>query len=428
MGAAPFATRFARSAAKNQERRGLTQMRFIIEPLGRTTRDDVSERRCVVVLDAREAGHQRTELWFQFGKEIVLPKDDDCDAYLLAVIMSAMKYKADVHVKGSVSEQLLSNLVEYQAAWAKWLPGSFTQVEITCDDVRVDERKLPGAVCAFSGGVDASFSVWRHSQSKWSHRSKDVALCAIVHGFDIPLADEVAFENAAERAQRTLGDLDIPLQRVKTNFRTVFDRVPWGHAFSCALAAVLNNLKAHVGTCLIGSSEPYDSLVIPWGSSPITDHLLGSGDFDVIHDGASHSRTEKVRELLDWKVGVENLRVCWQGEFKDRNCGRCEKCVRTKLNFLAVGHGIPSCFPQSDMLDDMRHITLNSDAVRAEWQQIYRYAQDHNIDSPWLRQMRAVINKRPLVDRLAPIIDTLAPERSARREAIKWVIQKARLS
>ncbi len=40
------------------------------------------------------------------------------------------------------------------------------------------------------------------------------------------------------------------------------------------------------------------------------------------------------------------MRVCWQGEQKDRNCGRCEKCIRTVLNFRAVGLGLPECFEQ----------------------------------------------------------------------------------
>jgi len=394
-------------------------MSITIEPLGHTTRNDDSERRCFVLEDDGDVGENRAELWFRFNKEIALPDDNDCDAYLLAVIMDAMRRKQNVHVKGSVSGYLLSNLVEYQSAWAKWLPDIYSQVDVVCDRVRETEGKVPGAVCAFSGGVDASFSVWRHSQSKWSHRSKDVKLCAIVHGFDIPLPDELAFAGAAARAEETLHDLGIPLLQVKTNYRSL-SKLSWEHSFSCALVAVLNNLKGHVGTCLIGSSEPYDSLVIPWGSSPITDHLLSSGDFEVIHDGASHSRTEKIRELMEWNAGVENLRVCWEGELKDRNCGRCEKCVRTKLNFLAAGHEIPSCFPTSDILEDLRHIRLQNETVRAEWLQIYEYAKANNISSPWVRQVRSVVNKRPLADRRLP-------RGSFRREAVKRLIKILRV-
>ena len=388
-------------------------MKIIIEPQENLTSDDGVERRCLLS-DVGSGAEKRAELWFRFNKQFELPSDEDCDSYLLASIMNAMKLKKSIHVKGSVSAHLLGNLVEYQSAWAKWLPEIYSQVDVTCDHVRETEHKMPGSICAFSGGVDASFSVWRHSQNKWSHRSKYIKLCAMVHGFDIPLVDEVAFTNAATRAENTLDDLSIPLFEIKTNYRTL-SKVSWEHSFLCALVAALNNLKSQAGTCVVGSSEPYDSLVIPWGSSPITDYLLSSGDFEVIHDGASHSRTEKVGELLDWNKGVENLRVCWQGELKDRNCGRCEKCVRTKLNFLATGHDIPTCFPTSDIIEDMKHIRLSNDVVRAEWLQIYHHAKANNIDSPWVRHAWSVVNRRSLTDRLLP-------KGSLRREAAKRII------
>jgi hypothetical protein len=167
------------------------------------------------------------------------------------------------------------------------------------------------------------------------------------------------------RSQKALDDVGVKLIPVKTNFRNI-SKVDWIHSFSCALVAALGNYKMTAGTVLIGSNEPYNSLVMAVGSSPITDHLLSSDDLTVIHDGASHSRTEKVQEIQMWKAGMENLRVCWDGELKDRNCGVCEKCLRTKLNFLALKAPIPSSFPKSDIYSDLKGVVLSNDAVRAE--------------------------------------------------------------
>ena len=178
---------------------------------------------------------------------------------------------------------------------------------------------------------------------------------------------------------------------VKTNYREI-SRAIWEDTFSTALVATLSNFKNLAGTCIVGSSEPYDSLVIPWGSSPITDHLLSSDEFVVMHDGASHSRTDKVKDISQWKAGMNNLRVCWEGELKDRNCGTCEKCIRTKLNFLAVGVSIPPCFPASDILEDMKNIKIRNDAVRAEWRQIYEYGITIQSSAPWLEKMKSMID------------------------------------
>ncbi len=381
-------------------------MSIILEPLAHNIIDNICERSCKIKRIVKGIIESETLLWFQFDKEITPPADDDCDSYLLAVIMDAMKENQNIEINGSISKGLLSNLIEYQAAWVKWLPDTYSQVDITCNNIRKPDILTPGAICAFSGGVDATFSVWMHSQSKFSYRTQDIQLCSIVHGFDIPIEDENAFVNATKTAKETLSSIELELYPIKTNYRKI-SKVSWEHAFSCALVATLNNFKSKVGTCIVGSSEPYNSLVIPWGSSPITDHLLSSDDFVVLHDGASHSRTEKVKEISQWKAGIDKLRVCWQGDLKDRNCGVCEKCVRTKLNFLAVNSSIPACFPPSDIIRDLHGINLKHDAVLAEWKQIYEYSINNNIDEPWLTKVEQITHNKKTSNELKETLKKL---------------------
>ncbi|WP_179228541.1 hypothetical protein [Leptolyngbya ohadii] len=388
-----------------------------IEPLAIEIKGDDYIRRCNIKrFDGTTLKNQK-ELWFQFSRSLMPPDDTDCDSYLLSVIMMAMQEDRNIHVKGKVSHQLLSNLIEYQAAWNKWLPGTYRCVEITVDEIKEDEVAVPGAVCAFSGGVDATFSVWRHSQKRWSYRSQDIQLCSLVHGFDIPLSDEATFRDVKKKAGKTLQDIQLGLVPIRTNYRSVIN-VNWEHIFSCALTATLSNFKNVAGTCIIGSSEPYNSLVIPWGSSPITDHLLSSGTFKVIHDGASHSRTEKVKEITDWEVGVQNLRVCWEGG-KDSNCGKCEKCLRTKLNFLATTSSVPGCFPNSTISDDLNNVVLRNEAVRAEWRQIYEYAKEHNIHDPWVKQISKVLSRR------SQIFDRISTYKTRSKKFLRYILKQA---
>ncbi|MCF1458718.1 MAG: hypothetical protein LPH21_14555 [Shewanella sp.] len=367
---------------------------LVLEPQPLTISAQHSERSCKIIRTESDSTTSESLLWFQFAKEVTPPDDDDCDAYLLATIMDAMKENRCIEVQGRVSKTLLSNLVEYQAAWSKWLPDTYQPVAIHCQQIQTTSAKVDGAICAFSGGVDSTFSVWMHTQKRHSYRSQKIQSCAIVHGFDIPLKDSQAFNNAANTAQSTLADVNLSLLPIKTNYLEIA-KVSWEHAFSCALVATLSNFKSIAGHCIVGSGEPYDSLVIPCGSSPITGHLLSSDDFNVIHDGASHSRTEKVRDIADWQAGLQNLRVCWQGDLKDKNCGKCEKCVRTKLNFLATNNPIPACFPESDILKDLKGIKLKNHAIIvAEWKQIYQFANQHNINAPWLDQVKNIIEKK----------------------------------
>src|SRR5262249_536940 len=126
------------------------------------------------------------------------------------------------------------------------------------------------------------------------------------------------------------------LRIVSTNSKEIFQQ-HWGYTFAAQLAACLHLFSAEFSHALIGSSEPYNALVLPWGSNPVTDHLLSGGCLNVIHDGAAFSRTEKIAFLSGSPAALQSLKVCWEGKNQGRNCGVCEKCVRTLLNFLAVG-------------------------------------------------------------------------------------------
>jgi hypothetical protein len=258
---------------------------------------------------------------------------------------------------------------------------------------RTGEVPLQGAVCAFSGGVDGTFTVWRHSRKRVGYRSQSIKFCVLVHGFDIPLEDTKAFENAYLRANATLADVNLQALPVRTNFKKI-SRISWEHSFVAALVAALSNCKLVVGTGLVGSGEPYDHLVVPWGSTPITDHLLSSGSFEVMHDGATHSRTEKVNEIVEWHKGIDNLRVCWEGDLKDRNCGVCEKCLRTKLNFLATGNLVPKCFVDfNEKVVLSSNMTLNGSAAIAQWKQLIKHAKNKNIEDEWLKQAQWILRK-----------------------------------
>lgn len=374
-----------------------------IEPLPLKTHNGKHVRACLIKRITDKSITDCQELWFSFDSSIPAPANDDCDSYLLATLMDAMKEGRRLHIKGSVSKSLLSNLTEYQSAWHKWLPQQYSIIEIHADQHRSDAPPIAGAVCAFSGGVDATFSVWRHHNKNCGHRTQNINFCTLVHGFDIPLQEKSAFQKASARAQATLTDLQITLFPVATNYREIAT-ASWEHCCASALVAALSNLKHSAGTCIIGSSDPYNALIIPWGSNPITDHLLSSNSFIVMHDGASHNRNEKVSEISEWKEGVANLRVCWEGDIKDANCGICEKCVRTKLNFLAAGKPLPSSIPHHNILKEIENITLRKDGLRLEWRQIYTHAKQHDITSEWVEKLPKKFKRhRTIKELLLPI-------------------------
>jgi hypothetical protein len=137
-----------------------------------------------------------------------------------------------------------------------------------------------------------------------------------------------------------------------------------------------------------GGGEPYDELVLPWGQNPCTDYLLSGDGFSIVHDGAAFSRTEKIAVIAKDPVATRTIKVCWDAPDLSTNCGICEKCVRTRLNFKAVGVDNPACFDGEITPGLIRSIRFSNDSQRAGFRSILAYAETHALRGEWLDAMR----------------------------------------
>lgn len=95
------------------------------------------------------------------------------------------------------------------------------------------------------------------------------------------------------------------------------------------------------------------------GSNLLTDRMLSNNAFEIIHDGTGTNRVEKVRQINRWSETRQNLRVCWEGQSKDRNCFRCQKCVANILIIRAVGQGPIPAFPNNITDLEIHHLKLD---------------------------------------------------------------------
>jgi hypothetical protein len=380
--------------------------------------NDCQIRSCLAIFSENGTATEK-RMWFSYPLDVPMPEDSNCESYLLASLLPAMQLNADISVKGKVSKQLLANLTELQYIWNKWSPNDFHLIHITADEVtNIDVSQNDDAVVAFSGGVDAQFSTYRHATKQAGYATKNLKAGVLIHGFDIALDDDKSFAVAKHKAKLALDNLQVKLFTVSTNIRELWN-LNWEMYCGTAIASVLNNFQQYAQFGLIGSGEAYDALVSPWGSHPLTDPLASSKTFQIIHDGAGFNRTEKIQLLSTWQTGIKNLRVCWAGDDLSKNCGKCEKCVRTRLNFVASGLPNPECFDTPLTKSLLKPILLRSDASKAEWHSIYQDIVKSNNAKEWLPDIQAVINRKP-----RPSLYFLFPPNSKRREWVKNTINK----
>jgi hypothetical protein len=278
-----------------------------------------------------------TEIFFRTRSEHLPPPLKTWDFAVIASIFTAMRLRRPLHVHGPVSHSLLANLEEFQEAWATWMPRQYGIVEIICDSEPEPEIVHPGkAVFAFSGGVDATFSLVRHTAGKAGRRTLVPEVAVLVHGFDIGLDEPQAIATATASARATLETLGVPMAIIETNWKTdlCYD---WRMEHATGLIACLAQFAGLADTAVIGGDEGYDNVDIPWGSNPVSNPLLSSDSLAVRTEGSGLTRSERVGFLVEQNAPLENLRVCWENAHSGSNCGTCEKCIRSQLNFRANG-------------------------------------------------------------------------------------------
>jgi hypothetical protein len=193
-----------------------------------------------VTLSARVEGPEGVldPLWFRLPARFAPRGAPSAEPFVASLVFRAMEHGAELVVHGAVSPSLLANLEEFQQVWSAWRPDLFRRVEIRAD---VEKEPAPaagnGAVCAFTGGVDSAYTVWRHHAGLAGRGRRKIEAAAFVHGFDVPLSQPEAFARAAGRAQATLESVGLELIQVATNQRQFCPR--WDETHGAGIAACL---------------------------------------------------------------------------------------------------------------------------------------------------------------------------------------------
>ncbi len=319
------------------------------------------------VLSARIEGlaNGPKTLWFGVEPRHARYLSALADPFACALQIPAMRSGADLVVHGPVSRVLLRNLEQFQQVWQAWAPHEMTPVPMRADSEVAGATDTDGTLMIFSGGMDSSFSVYRHHRGLIGRRSRPISAALMVLGFDILLAEADEFPAAFENSRRMLESIGVDLWSMTTNFRDVVS--DWNPGHGTAIAACAHCFAGHFGTTLVGATATAGFLDSPWGSHVITDRLLSSDRLRVMTDGEDAGRMDKAVLLSEWPEAMRRLRVCFLSERRDRNCGECPKCVLTALAFMASGLPLPSSLPRPSVRQ-IRRLPL-----RAAWE--IRYSQ-----------------------------------------------------
>ena len=343
-----------------------------------------ADDRVRLAADVRSPGLGERELWYEIDAARADWLTDRADPFVVATLLLAMTERRDLTVTGApVDAVLLRNLAEFQRIWHAWF--GYPMVEVLAE-TSAPALPAPENVLAFSGGADAAFSAWFHTRGD-GRASRPVTAAMMIFGIDIPLTEPDGFARASARSRRLVDDLGLEFVTVATNAWTL--PVPVPHYTGMGVAAALHSLGGRFGAGLIPSTAAYEDLVVPLNTSPVSDWLLGAARFDIVHSGALFNRFEKLRLLAPWPEAMAGLRVCLLDPRRDRNCGKCNKCMLTLAAFRIVGVE-PACFDRPVTGDELLRWARTLPSTRyyvQEGSYLLEGAADRGLDEPWVRAL-----------------------------------------
>ena len=285
------------------------------------------------------------DVWFMTPAD-TRPLADD---WLLPVgAVLGMVLGEDVHIAGRVSETLLASMEELQRISLIRHEG-LERVRITSEEI----APAPGAersrvVALFSGGVDAFYTALDPAL-----RIDDLLY---VHGFEALVDDERVLLHVLPQIRAAAAELGKPLRLAETNWRSVIEPLS-SHAFWVSmpmLFAIAHLMGSSVGRFVV--PETHDPLFGLEDSSSVPSYvrLWGTEGLEMLEHGHV-PRFEKVRRLTESPVAMRRLRVCWSRKGVVYNCGRCRKCLRTRIHLKLLGvEGRCRTLPPSLRLGEIR--------------------------------------------------------------------------
>jgi hypothetical protein len=333
------------------------------------------------------------ELWYEVDEAHADAVTDRADPFVVATLIHAMGEGRDLVVRGAAFDAgLVHNLREFQLIWNAWYDLAVVDIH---GEAAPSTTPPAAAVVAFSGGADSAFSAWWHTRGD-GVGDPPLRTAMTMRGIDVPLSEPEGFARAAARARRMTDDLGLEQVVVSTNAWSL--PVPIDEYTGMGVSAGLHVLGGTHTAGYLPSTATYRDLVVPLNSSPVSDGLLSSSVFAIVHDGARYNRLEKLRMLADWPEAMDALRICLVDPRHDRNCGECNKCMLTLTAFRVIGVE-PACFDRIPSADELRRWARTLPTMDYYLQEggfLVDAATEQGIREPWVAALRNRIRRAHL--------------------------------
>ena len=364
------------------------------------TENSTDKARVAATVTWEDCDQPTTDVYFETDAAFADSLTCNPHAFLVGCLIQAFYHGEErVFIDEEICPELHEGLTTAMHWIHYWFNDSFREI-VRIEAITRAKSLTPGkperAGFFFSGGID-SWAALRANRLKFpSEHPGSFKDGLVVYGMH--LEEPPDFKQVLDSLSKVTIEARINLLPVRTNI------VSLGHGwdfwttglFAAAFSAVAHAVSHRLSVVSLASAGWSIPHLVPHASHPLIDSNYSSSDLRIRHDGVTLSRLDKVRLLAGWDLALQHLRVCNNTNAirPDRlNCGRCEKCVRTMLEFLAVGAlDRVSAFQANDVSPE-----LVLSAVRLD-----------PIDAPFYQELLGPLSERGRNDLVAAIKSKLS--------------------
>lgn len=262
------------------------------------------------------------------------------DSFRIPAAVVAMRDHERRITGGGPMCPVLRNGLENSLAWlARWAstPTTPPDLDFPVGCAHPSPDGAGSAATFLSGGVDSSALLAANHKAHEPGDPMRISLGIVVIGIQSHRwMDRRNLRDRLVAARDDLSfiadDMGVDVVPVATNIRNLNDNgIFWKYEYQGAvLAGVSHLLAATVSNMSIASTWEIAHLE-NWGSHPLLDPGYGTHSLRIWHELAHMGRLARTRLIAERPALLKGLNVCNKAEAGNDNCGRCEKCLRTKL-------------------------------------------------------------------------------------------------
>lgn len=280
------------------------------------------------------------ELWFEVERQYApFLCTERSDAYIIGLLSWAMRNGHDITCETPVSEELHYQLTSF-------LIPALTQTSKNLYPSRIIAPLNPvplknaGAVgTGLSCGVDSLHVLFNQSASRYSSLNITHVIYNNVGAHGVGQTD--SFREHKQIIENFAREMGYSLINIDSNFAETFNQdYILTHTYSnCCAVFLMQKLWSVYFYASSGLDFKFFSLRNNDRKSPACYDLLSLQCFStrslrIYSEGGAKTRFEKTRTLIDYPPAKKYLNVCCA---EGKNCGKCEKCMRTMLDLEALG-------------------------------------------------------------------------------------------